>query len=89
MSKLKKEVESRFEQMLTKFSIEAGANPVPVDYVLKMFKEFAPDLPASKSLMGRLLSKKFLKKQIHFYAGSELTQCYYLNRDITLIAKKD
>lgn len=80
MSNLKKEVESRFETMLTAFEVSAGKEPVPVDRILTAFISFAPDLPVTKSMLGRLLSKKFFKKQHHVYEGPELTQCYYLNK---------
>ena len=82
MITLKKLIELRFNSYLIAETINAGTTPVPVDAVLKSFQAFAPDLPISKSQMGRLLSSKFLKKQFHVSVGHSLTQCYYLNREV-------
>lgn len=80
MNKLKVEFNEKLTQFLQINGIEKGTEPVPVDEFLLQFQRFAPDLPVTKSMVGRALSKSFLKKQHYVYANKTLTQCYYMNK---------
>lgn len=82
MSKLQKLLKTTFNQYLELKGLSQGQEAVPVDVVLESFKEFAPEVPISKSQLGRLLSKKFLKRQLHYHSSDYLTQCYFLNKKV-------
>ena len=82
MITLKQLIETRFQAFLQEESIITGTIPVSVEAVLNRFQSFAPDLPISKSQMGRLLSSQFHKKQFHTKVGSPLIQCYFLNKEV-------
>ena len=82
MNKLKIEFNEKLTQFLQVRGLEKGTEPVPVDTILRQFQAFAPTLPVTKSMLGRALSKTFLKKQHYVFAEAGLTQCYYMNKHI-------
>lgn len=78
MTTIKKEFESKFEQFVTEQGLERGLIPVSIDSILSAFAAYAGAIPVSKALIGRALTKRYLKKQ----STETLTQCYYLNKAI-------
>lgn len=80
MSQISAEVTHLLNQYLTSNSIDKGSIPVSIDVFLSSFKENYQDTPVTKSLLGRILSQKFLKKQIKTQNG--YNQCYYVNKII-------
>lgn len=82
MNTQRKVLQQKFNEYLEVEGITQGNKAVPVDVILDSFSKFAPTVPVTKSQLGRILSKKFLKRQLHYHTGSNLIQCYYLNKQV-------
>lgn len=82
MKSVKEEVKSKFDQFAQVNQLDKGTVPVSIDHILRAFQTFAPDVPVTKALLGRILSGKYLKKQHYVFADRTLSQCYYLNKDL-------
>lgn len=82
MNKSREIIRERFNQYLQDSQIEPGLVPVSVESIMAHFLSNVQNTPVTKSLIGRLMSGKFIKKQMHVKSNSELTQCYYLNKEL-------
>lgn len=82
MNTLKEQFTQKFEEYLQVNAISQGTEPNSVDHILRSFQTFAPTIPATKAMLGRALSKKFLKKQHYVFADQTLSQCYYFNKSV-------
>jgi hypothetical protein len=78
MKSLKQQFNVKFEEYLKVKQLEPGLVQVPVENILQDFLAFSQTVPATKAMLGRALTKKFLKKQCHV----RLTQTYFLNKNI-------
>ena len=78
MTQLSKEFYTQFDLYVAAKGFERGLVAVPVENILTDFTAWAKTVPATKGLIGRALTKKFLKKQ----SSESLTQCYYLNKSV-------
>lgn len=78
MQKLKDTFNEKYTEFVATLQLDRGTTPVPVDVLLVMFNNIYPDIPITKSMLGRALSKNYYKKQIQTNSG--LVQCYYINK---------
>jgi len=81
-------MKTQLDNVITTFlsvnEIQPGTIAVPVDVILKKIQDANPQLPVSKSAVGRRLTGIFTKKQQYGTWGSVsgLVQCYYLNKEV-------
>lgn len=78
MQTLKDTFSEKYTEFIISLQLDRGTMPVSVDMLLLMFKNMYPDIPVTKSMLGRALSKNYFKKQIQTASG--LVQCYYVNK---------
>lgn len=82
MNTQKELLKNAFNEYLKVEGLAQGTNLVPVDVIMEAFTKFAPEVPVTKSQLGRLLSKRFLKRQTHYHSSTKLVQCYYINKKV-------
>ena len=75
----KEEFKVKYEEFKAAHELVRGLESVSIDTLLDAFRAFAPELPVTKAMLGRQLSKEFLKKQ-HWLSDDQLTQHYYLSK---------
>jgi hypothetical protein len=82
MNKFNEEFKKKFNEYIEVNGIAQGTEPVPLEYILRSFQSYAPTFPVTKAMLGRALTKSFLKKQHYVFADQTLSQCYYLNKSV-------
>lgn len=77
--KLREEFDKKVDQWLISNSIEAGSTGISVNILLEDFSRFVNStIPVTKAMFGRVMTKKFIKKQNR----KTLEQEYYINKEL-------